>query len=328
MGWLSGWSYRKNHTINGATGAGTGYQIPITAHYGSGTDSGGDVYLNSNSRTDFGDVRFTSSDGTTLLNYWMQEVSSGNYAIFWVKIADDLGSSVTIYIYYGNSGATTTSNGANTFLFFDDFPGTTLDTTKWTQIRGSVSVSSSIVTMDGSTDGQELNSVWTDGGISYAVHLRAKKTYVTNQRWMGIWVRDQNYTSYAYSKGFFFAYDSTSNYIYLSTGSGLTTLDTGTPILSFDTWYVIQIIVNGTTYSDSAHGLSATNSTYASGHIGLGPGLQQTMYVDWIFVRKYVSPEPSNGTWGPEQTQFMINNYPYIFVLQGESGEYLPQVGF
>ncbi|MEM3589414.1 MAG: hypothetical protein QXN33_00255, partial [Candidatus Bathyarchaeia archaeon] len=38
-GWLSGWSYRKRHIINPASGAGTGYQIRIIAHYGSGTDS-------------------------------------------------------------------------------------------------------------------------------------------------------------------------------------------------------------------------------------------------------------------------------------------------
>jgi hypothetical protein len=70
--WLTGWTYRKSHVINYATGAGTGYQVRIVAHYGSGTDSGGDVYLNSHCRTDFGDIRFTDDDGTTLLDCWME----------------------------------------------------------------------------------------------------------------------------------------------------------------------------------------------------------------------------------------------------------------
>lgn len=43
-------------------------------------------------------------------------------AVFWVKIDDDLDSNVTIYIYYGRSGVTTTSDGNTTFPWlFDDF---------------------------------------------------------------------------------------------------------------------------------------------------------------------------------------------------------------
>ncbi|RLI85618.1 MAG: hypothetical protein DRP01_05810, partial [Archaeoglobales archaeon] len=79
------------------------------------TDNGEDVYLNEKCRTDFGDVRFTKSDGTTLIDYWMERKVDGDYAVFWVEIPDDLSSSsATIYIYYGKSDATTTSNGENT----------------------------------------------------------------------------------------------------------------------------------------------------------------------------------------------------------------------
>ncbi len=119
--WLSGWSYRQSHVIDSAAGAGTDYQIEITAYYGSGTDSGGSVYLNGLCRTDFGDVRFTASDGSTLLNYSMISLASGSNAVFWVQDPDNLSIvDSTIYIYYGNSGATTTSNGANTFDLFEN----------------------------------------------------------------------------------------------------------------------------------------------------------------------------------------------------------------
>ena len=110
--WLEGWQYRKSHVINPASGAGTNYPIKIVVHYGSGTDSGENVYLNSHCRADFGDVRFTASDGETLLDYWIEEKVDSDYAVFWVEIADSLSSSsVTIYIYYGKSDATTTSDG-------------------------------------------------------------------------------------------------------------------------------------------------------------------------------------------------------------------------
>lgn len=69
--WLYPWRYRKSHIINPSTGAGTNYQTKRKLHYGSGVDSGEDVYLNGHSRTDFGDVRFTDDDRITLLNCWL-----------------------------------------------------------------------------------------------------------------------------------------------------------------------------------------------------------------------------------------------------------------
>ena len=127
---MSGWSYRKSHVIQAASGVGTNYQVKITVHYGSGTDSGKDVYLNNHSRTDFGDVRFTDNDGSTLLDYWMESKVDSNYAMFWVEVADDLSTvNVTVYVYYGKADATTTSNGRTTFLWFDDME---IDDTGWT----------------------------------------------------------------------------------------------------------------------------------------------------------------------------------------------------
>jgi predicted GH43/DUF377 family glycosyl hydrolase len=67
---LTGWDYRKYHNLTATVGAGTNHQVKIRTHYGSGTDSGEDVYLDSKSNFDFSDVRFTDNDETTLLDYW------------------------------------------------------------------------------------------------------------------------------------------------------------------------------------------------------------------------------------------------------------------
>ena len=116
MLWLSGWFYRKNHIINPAAGAGAGYQVRVTVHYGAGVDFGEDVYCNSLCRTDFGDIRFTD-DNDNLLDYWMQSKTDGVSAVFWVEVAASLESaSQTVYVYYGKSDASTTSNQANTFV--------------------------------------------------------------------------------------------------------------------------------------------------------------------------------------------------------------------
>lgn len=123
--WLVGWDNRKSHIITNATGASLGYQVKIRVDYGSGTDGGEIVYLNGKCRTDFGDIRFTDNDGETELDYWMETKSNGNYAVFWVEVEDWLGIDRTIYVYYGNSEATTTSDGGKTFVYFDDFSSDT-----------------------------------------------------------------------------------------------------------------------------------------------------------------------------------------------------------
>jgi hypothetical protein len=134
-GWLLGWSFRRAHTMDGLAGAGTDYQIRITTHYGLGTDSGGDVYCDYNCQPDFDDVRFTDDDGVTLLDYWIEDMVQSDYASIWVEVADNLDSSVRIYVYYGNAAATSASNGDATFIFFDDFESGTLDANKW-QVPG------------------------------------------------------------------------------------------------------------------------------------------------------------------------------------------------
>lgn len=133
--WLAGWTCRKSHVINSASGAGTGYQSQFTTHYGSGSDSGSDVYLLGYSQVDFDDVRFTESDGYTLLPYFLESKVDSDNAVFWVKISGDLtASSQTIYVYYGNSGASSISNADSTFGFYDGFLGSSLNATKWSQI--------------------------------------------------------------------------------------------------------------------------------------------------------------------------------------------------
>jgi predicted GH43/DUF377 family glycosyl hydrolase len=101
---------------------------------GTGTDNGEVCYLNGRCRTDFGDVRFTRSDGITLLNYWMETKVDGDHATFWAKIPDNLSTAdQTIYVYYGRSDATTTSDikAASLGGNGDDFNDNSRDPTLW-----------------------------------------------------------------------------------------------------------------------------------------------------------------------------------------------------
>jgi len=126
MGWLSGWEYRKKITIQGQSGAGSNYVV----HLRIGSSSGGDFHLEGHCQNFPHDIRFTKDDGETELYYWIEDMGADPIDV-WVKIPDSLDTDKDIYVYYGKSGVQTTRDGDNTFVFFDDFPGNSVDTNKW-----------------------------------------------------------------------------------------------------------------------------------------------------------------------------------------------------
>ena len=118
-------------------------------------------------KPDFSDIRFTTIDNT-VLSYWIQETGA-NYAIVWVKIPSISTTGTQLYLYYGNPGTESLSNGETTFLFFDQFDGSTVNTTRWAK-SGDVTVSNSIATLN--TVNEKLFSIPTFGSNT-AMHARA-----------------------------------------------------------------------------------------------------------------------------------------------------------
>jgi len=323
MGWLGGWQYRKSHVINSASGAGTNYQVRIVAHYGSGTDSGADVYLNSHCRTDFGDVRFTDYDGETLLDYWMEMKVDGDYAVFWVEVADDLSSSnATIYIYYGKSDATTTSNGANTFLFFDEFDGTDIDFNKWTLVGDSqiaYSVSDSLVRFwQTTTNDYERNPshILTEISDNYMFEARCRTESdgSTLKYKVGVLISNENAKTASASNLVYMAINrwlSSENWNWRCekkvNGVWSSVANSGSETITTN-WRVFGIARTGTTFyvfKDYEQKASTTITTISNNYIMLFDRLacaNKYNTFDWARVRKYVSPEPSHGAWGSEET--------------------------
>jgi len=134
--WLDGWDLRKEITITEISGnALTDYQVKIEVGY------------EPQMKSDFSDLRFTDSDGITLLNYWIEEYTEESSATVWVKVPEIPASGVKkIYMYYGNSGAASLSDGDAVFEFFDDFEDGNLD--KWTLQTNTGSYSYSASTQE------------------------------------------------------------------------------------------------------------------------------------------------------------------------------------
>jgi len=135
--WNSDWNYRKLINISNAI---NGYQMMITIVY----NSAGNVSLGGKCQTDFDDIRFIDYDNLNELNYWREEYLDADKAVFWIKSPDDVETDKKIWLYYGNTNVSTTSDGTETFILFDGSEDKDANEWScWTEDNSSCSVSAS-----------------------------------------------------------------------------------------------------------------------------------------------------------------------------------------
>jgi hypothetical protein len=321
----SSWHFRKQHTVNAAAGAGTGYQVRINAHYLNGTDGGADVYFGGKCKGGFGDVRFTAMDGVTLLPYWMETPISGN-ATFWVKISDNLTTqSAIIYLYYGNPAANSTSNGTATFDFFDDF---TTDT-GWTMDGASISCGT-------------LNlEAQIGGGSNYALKDRPDGYEAYRFRFRGATSAETGYWQ-AYSRWPGYFPDGDQRYVIGEYGSDMTDVryvspEGDLPSISpapddDEGGHVLQVLKSGSNFTDTwDDSLYSSNSSISTPETGDGIAfctafINRTVQIDWVFLAKYVYPEPLFGGWGTEEGSGPVAPSPAAFLIWGTQAYGAPEI--
>jgi hypothetical protein len=243
---------------------------------------------------------------------------TANSMTVWVKRYQENGEDNTIYVYYGNPNAGDASDGNATFVFFDDFLGTSLDLNKWnglTGTGGSISVSYSRVRLD---KAEVVSKTWqiTDGIIEYRGYSAAKEISSiarasVNSPWPVFtasgtqgghgWYQDNSTPSWSHA-------------IYIPNAIRAYAQS---PI-TINKWYKYRWILDGVnlqfirfddtwtqeasaTYTDTG-GLTGG---LTQGYIGLrveGNGYgDRVAYYDWIRVRKYTDPEPTVSVGEEEQ---------------------------
>jgi len=117
--WLSEWSYRRRITVTERTGS-TLYDYQVRIVLDSTTlDNPVDFF----SKASYDDIRFTDSGGVNELSFYIELWDEVNLkAVVWVKVPVLEGGATTdIYMYYGNPGASSASNGRETCELFEDF---------------------------------------------------------------------------------------------------------------------------------------------------------------------------------------------------------------
>lgn len=91
-------------------------------------------------RSDCGDLRILDTNQVGQLPYWIEEGCNTTQTKVWTKISEINSGQKSIYLSYGDSSLTSESDGNQVFEFFDDFSGSSLDTSKWTDVDGTINL--------------------------------------------------------------------------------------------------------------------------------------------------------------------------------------------
>jgi hypothetical protein len=263
--------YRRPITITNTTSSLTDYQVLVTLDTQS-------LISARKMRSDCGDIRFTDSDGETLLNYWIESGCNTTSTKIWVKVPNiPANSSKTIYVYYGDPSATSLSNGRNTFELFDDWESGTVDTSYWT-VGGSVP------------------PYW----ITYTIYTIPvyQGNYSSGNNDIGdsqvSWIKKSIYLSMPERLEFYWKVSSEANYDFLyycinndacTRTSGYVSRISG----EVDWTFVTYDLDAGTNSIKFAY---EKDSSVSLGH--------DTGWIDVVKVRKYTSPEPTTSVGGEE----------------------------
>ena len=277
--WLSGWRYKQAITINNTLNSNTltNYQVLVSLDTRSLISAG-------KMRSDCGDIRFVDSDGG-LISYWLESGCNSDCTRIWVKVPSIPGGSTKmIYFYYGNSAATTQSNGTATFEFFDDFDDGVIDSSKWTGVQRATE-ENGYFRGDGGNEVTWANSV-NSFNAPMIVEFEMKPSYTSGDFDSGIRVGNLYFVS---------------DRVVSDGGTGSPCISTGWcyPSGSQDNnWHTYQVVIRSSSqeFKDLSTGLFATASySYSSGYIYLigdsDNSIYDTLY-NWIRVRKYAYPEP------------------------------------
>lgn len=253
-------------------------------------------------QVDFDDIRFNTLS-MVYINYWIESHTTSTNAIVWVELPDaitDPGSDY-IWMYYGNPSLSDGSNIEDTFLFGDDFPGSSIDTGKWT-VTGTIGVSSSEATLN---EDDALDSIATFG---FETIVTAKsKADEQDSSFVGYYTDADNRFQVQNSDSG--SDDDFDNIMITAVKGGVFAgwiLNDGWDDFR-NTYYqytIKRISTSLMAYSQGSDSNTYTNSDHIpTGDMSVGiytwdSSQASTLICDWIYVRTYIAsePTPSYGT--------------------------------
>jgi len=343
--WDFGWLYRKPVAINNTQNPYnlTNYQVFLHVVY------------EQDMRSNFEDIRFAWYNSTSgmeqEINYWIEKNVSSSYAKVWIKIPFIKGSTyysksnTTVFMYYkyteyGN--VYSTSNGTQTFDFFDGYEDGSTD---WVIVDPNA-VDSITATREEAFTGDYSTKINTtyggDGDIarqvfpnsfnpdgSHAFLWRGKIRCLIGYAHVARMHIEKNSSNANYGGA---SFEFTPEQIGYQDENGWQA--TGVPY-SDNTWYKFEVVSYSTKYDlhiyheDGSQLYSKTSINYRDGTLSSVEAIQVhkllcveylNYYVDNLIVRQYSSPEPT-ATVEREwielkyETPYPSPESPWVYVL-------------
>jgi len=317
--WLDeAWHYRRPVTINSGTSL-SYYQVLIALDNGNFPSFG-------LANADGSDIRFTHSDGTTKLDYWIESWDNINHkAYIWVRVPSLASGNTTIYLYYNNSAATKVSDGTTTFDAFDDdwshftaagFPlvengqssASTTDIEallNWSTIGGTPVVSPPGILNLGNGTGIKSTTTYQYQAVGFRANFGSGTGHTgSGHEWGGFNNVD---TGKGAMIGDLISNEANLYLMNYSTAESDTILPRVGGIDWHNAYHVYEVRwKSGWSGAGIDHGASGASSTVQvpTGFLPVTlysyQGSNATLLVDWVYVRQYHDPEPTFAV-GAEQ---------------------------
>ena len=272
--------------------------------------------LNLKCQDDFDDVRFTTSDGATLLSHYMYNLTSGMNATGMVRFNTVGTSATSYYLYHGNDSATSASTTATYTKYSDMETGTngnSVDGLEGWTIGLGVAVVSTTHAYNGTKSmkipGAAAASMVTQSlapSSDYEVRVRFWKNNASHDAYPIIWGNG--------TKRLVLLVDAAENLLYFN---GSTFIDT-TKNITADAWN--EIVVNNMNFTAGTFDVYL-NGTLAKSATPMGSstaynnivGFQyedttvgDDVYFDYFYVKKWNSTAPVWVTFGSDNSSYKV----------------------
>lgn len=271
-------------------------------------------------RMDCGDLRFTEDDKFTELDYWLESFTGG-YILAWVKVANIPVAGTTIYVYYGKADETTISSIKNTSWnnIGDDFNDNLRDPTLWDELTytgGSVAEANQRLEMTcpAVPSGAGYVSVGTQAINNVELRILANNTVISLVQLIISLTKVTNTEPSSGTNDWYkvmLYHHGNANSFYAQrrvSGAAVVTLYNGLWLSSEEEIKLriengtVRLIEQDTERANEAWALASRDCyIYICGRGGL-VGFTGMDWADNFWARKYVSPEPTLGAWGSEES--------------------------
>jgi len=299
--WNASWAARTDNAVDNGPRP---YQLRLILSNATGTNNATHVFCNGLCSPNFTDIRFTLQE-TTPLSYWIENASTG---LVWVNLT----ANGTVNMYYGESAVSTTSNGDTTFILFDDFPGSSLNTTKWDSYNyydGSLNVSSGVLSI--------TKKMWVSSkskytptldGIGYFMRTRAKRGPVASPAsgYFGIGFESgKTYGAETLQSNPFYYYQPTLNFSCMVGKDNQVYANQKYTTVHDANYHIAEIRRGGTNETcrfDDSQTIYASFPSTISRYLAID-SWTVNVDVDYIFMGNYLlTGAPAWKTWGAQVT--------------------------